>query len=173
MNPTAKAPKDFNHPWDQFWLNPEKNRPQILQIAREAQKHLLKIEFDTVVGVQRKGVPLARIFSELMGKQFLEILKIEFDGEKSHALPPSSNVSGKKLLIVDDVYDKGTSAKVVASLLVNAGAVIAGFVFVQGSGTATQALAMYSSNVIILSHGCGCPSVEALANSIRALRQPS
>jgi uncharacterized protein len=79
---------------------------------------------DVIVGVSRGGWPPARIISDLLENSRLANMKVEFYkdiGVRSKkpriTQRVTSEVTGKRVLVVDDVSDTGHSLKVVANHL--------------------------------------------------------
>lgn len=84
---------------------------------------------DVIVGVSRGGWPPARIMSDLLENSHVANMKVEFYkdiGVRSKTpritQPVTSEVAGKRVLVVDDVSDSGRSLKVVANHLRRKGA---------------------------------------------------
>jgi uncharacterized protein len=84
---------------------------------------------DVIVGVSRGGWPPARVMSDLLENTNIANMKVEFYkdiGVRSKkpriTQPVTSEVRGKKVLVVDDVADSGHSLKVVANHLRRKGA---------------------------------------------------
>jgi uncharacterized protein len=84
---------------------------------------------DVIVGVSRGGWPPARIMSDLLENSNIANMKVEFYkdiGVRSErpriTQPVTSQVTGKRVLVVDDVADTGRSLKVVADHLRSKGA---------------------------------------------------
>ncbi len=79
---------------------------------------------DVIVGVSRGGWPPARIMSDLLENSHVANMKVEFYkdiGLRSKkpviTQPVTAEVTGKRVLVVDDVADSGHSLKVVANHL--------------------------------------------------------
>lgn len=79
---------------------------------------------DVIVGVSRGGWPPARVMSDLLENSHVANMKVEFykDIEVTSkkpivTQPVTSDVTGKRVLVVDDVADTGHSLKVVANHL--------------------------------------------------------
>jgi hypoxanthine phosphoribosyltransferase len=79
---------------------------------------------DVIVGVSRGGWPPARIMSDLLENSHVANMKVEFYkdiGVRSKkpivTQPVTAEVTGKRVLVVDDVADTGHSLKVVANHL--------------------------------------------------------
>ncbi len=79
---------------------------------------------DVIVGVSRGGWPPARIMSDLLENSKVANMKVEFYkgiGIRSKkpviTQPVTAEVTGKRVLVVDDVSDTGHSLKVVVSHL--------------------------------------------------------
>jgi uncharacterized protein len=94
----------------------------LLLLARRIKKSGYKP--DVIVGVSRGGWPPARIMSDLLENPHVANMKVEFYkdiGARSKkpriTQPVTSDVTGKRVLVVDDVSDTGHSLKVVASHL--------------------------------------------------------
>ncbi len=84
---------------------------------------------EVIVGVSRGGWPPARVMSDLLQNQNLANLKVVFYkdiGVRNRrpviTQPVTSEVSGKRVLVVDDVADSGFSLKVVSNHLKRRGA---------------------------------------------------
>jgi uncharacterized protein len=83
-----------------------------------------KSSFDCIVGVSRGGLALTRIMSDLLDIQDVMITRCEYYsdiGEKKKrpliTQKIQSNVSGKNILVVDDVADTGESLLVIRKYL--------------------------------------------------------
>ncbi len=81
-------------------------------------------EPDVIVGVSRGGWPPARIMSDLLENSQIANVKVEFykdigvrTKKPRITQPVTTEVTGKKVLVVDDVADTGHSLKVVANHL--------------------------------------------------------
>lgn len=79
---------------------------------------------DVIVGVSRGGWPPARIMSDLLENSHIANMKVEFYkdiGVRSKkpriTQPVTSEVTGRRVLVVDDVADSGHSLRVVANHL--------------------------------------------------------
>lgn len=79
---------------------------------------------EVIVGVSRGGWPPARVMSDLLQNSNIANMKVEFYkdiGVRSKkpriTQPVTSQVTGKRVLVVDDVADTGHSLKVVANHL--------------------------------------------------------
>ncbi len=84
---------------------------------------------EVIVGVSRGGWPPARIMSDLLENSNIANMKVEFYkdiGVRSKkpriTQPVTADVTGKTVLVVDDVADSGHSLKVVANHLRGKGA---------------------------------------------------
>jgi hypoxanthine phosphoribosyltransferase len=73
---------------------------------------------DLVVGISRGGFPVARILCDELGIRKLASLQIEYYSSPGKTrkepvllYPLNADVKGKKVLIVDDVADRGESLK--------------------------------------------------------------
>ena len=99
----------------------------LLLLAQEIKKGSFKP--DIIVGVSRGGWPPARVLSDLLDNPNLANVKVEFylgvaetKGEPTLTQPVSVNVTGKKVLIVDEVADTGKSLKLIKEHLAKEGA---------------------------------------------------
>lgn len=79
---------------------------------------------DVIVGVSRGGWPPARVMSDLLENSHVANMKVEFykdievrSKKPIVTQPVTSDVTGKRVLVVDDVSDTGHSLKVVADHL--------------------------------------------------------
>jgi len=82
-----------------------------------------------IVGVSRGGWPPARVMSDLLENPNLANMKVEFyknigvtAKRPKITQPVTSEVSGKRVLVVDDVADSGHSLRVASKHLVRKGA---------------------------------------------------
>ena len=113
--------KDFEVPtWEQIY-------DSLLNLADRVRKAGFKP--DVIVGVSRGGWPPARIMSDLLENPELANVKAEFylgvaktKGEPAITQPISASVTGKKVLVVDEVADTGKSLRLVRSHLKERGA---------------------------------------------------
>ncbi len=89
-----------------------------------------KKSYDAFVGISRGGLVPLRILSDELEQENLFVIRVVFyeDIKKTAAEPIikddylKSNVSGLRLLVIDDVADSGKSLKKVLEYLKNAGA---------------------------------------------------
>lgn len=111
---------EFEAPtWNQiYWM--------LLQLARKIRKSTFSAE--VIVGVSRGGWPPARVLSDLLDNPNLANIKVEFyvgvaetRETPSITQPVSMDVSGKKVLVVDEVADTGKSLQVIKHHLINSG----------------------------------------------------
>jgi uncharacterized protein len=79
---------------------------------------------DVIVGVSRGGWPPARIMSDLLENSHIANMKVEFykdiglrSSKPRITQPVTAEVTGKRVLVVDDVADSGHSLRVVANHL--------------------------------------------------------
>jgi hypoxanthine phosphoribosyltransferase len=100
----------------------------LLNLAEKIRKD--KFKPDLIVGVSRGGWPPARVLSDLMDNPNLANVRAEFylgvaetKGEPVLTQPVSTSVTGKKVLIVDEVADTGKSLKLVKEHIIEDGAV--------------------------------------------------
>src|SRR5438046_1170240 len=94
----------------------------LLSLAKRIKSSGYKAE--VIVGISRGGWPPARIMSDLLENSNIANMKVEFYkdiGVRSRkpriTQPVTANVTGKRVLVVDDVADSGHSLKVVANHL--------------------------------------------------------
>ncbi|NIR87950.1 phosphoribosyltransferase [Candidatus Bathyarchaeota archaeon] len=106
--------------WEQIYES-------LLNLADRVRK--AKFKPDVIVGVSRGGWPPARIMSDLLENPELANVKAEFylgvaktKGEPVITQPVSTSVTGKKVLVVDEVADTGKSLRLVRSHLKGRGA---------------------------------------------------
>lgn len=99
----------------------------LLNLAEKIRKSGFKP--DVIVGVSRGGWPPARVLSDLLSNSNLANVRAEFylgvaetKGEPSLTQPVSIGVSGKKVLVVDEVADTGKSLKLVIKHIFERGA---------------------------------------------------
>ena len=99
----------------------------LLNLAEKIRKNGFKP--DIIVGVSRGGWPPARILSDLLGNPNLANVRAEFyvgvaetKGEPRLTQPVSVPVSGRKVLVVDEVADTGKSLKLVKEHMAEEGA---------------------------------------------------
>ena len=83
-----------------------------------------RFQFDCIIGVSRGGLALTRIISDLLDIQNVMITRCEYYtdiGEKKRkpliTQKIQGNISGKNVLVVDDVADTGESLLVIKSYL--------------------------------------------------------
>jgi hypoxanthine phosphoribosyltransferase len=98
----------------------------LLSLARK----IIKTEFvpDVIVGVSRGGWIPARVLCDLLGCPMLASVGVEFymgvgqrKGQPRLIQPLSVTVSGKKVLVVDEVADTGKSLKLVKEHVIKEG----------------------------------------------------
>jgi hypoxanthine phosphoribosyltransferase len=99
----------------------------LLNLAEKIRKNGFKP--DVIVGVSRGGWPPARVLSDLLENPNLANVKAEFylgvaetKGEPVLTQPVSTTVSGKRVLIVDEIADTGESLRLVKVHLIERGA---------------------------------------------------
>ncbi|MEM3730670.1 MAG: phosphoribosyltransferase [Candidatus Bathyarchaeia archaeon] len=104
---------------------------QIYEMLLNLSEKIKKDGFkpDIIVGVSRGGWPPARVISDLMGNPNLANVRAEFylgvaetKDEPVLTQPVSMDVSGKKVLLVDEIADTGKSLKLVKNHIVEKGA---------------------------------------------------
>jgi len=100
----------------------------LLNLAEKIRKNGFKP--DVIVGVSRGGWPPARVLSDLLDNPNLANVKAEFylgvaetKEEPVLTQPVSTTVSGKRVLVVDEIADTGESLKLVKAHLIERGAV--------------------------------------------------
>src|SRR6266568_991247 len=115
QNPNFEAPS-----WDDIYS-------MMLRLARRVRES--RFEPEVIVGVSRGGWPPARIMSDLLENQNLANMKVVFYkdiGVRNRApvitQPVTSEVTGKRVLVVDDVADSGLSLREVSKHLKRKGA---------------------------------------------------
>ncbi len=93
---------------------------KLAEKIRRAEKE----QFDGIVGISRGGLALTRIMSDLLDTQNVMITRCEYYtdiGEKRKkpiiTQKIQGNISGKKILVVDDVADSGESLVVIKDYL--------------------------------------------------------
>jgi uncharacterized protein len=94
----------------------------LLDLAEQIRKDEYKPE--VIVGVSRGGWPPARVMSDLLQNPNLANMKVEFykdigvrNKKPRITQPVTTDVVGKRVLVVDDVSDTGNSLRVVANHL--------------------------------------------------------
>jgi hypoxanthine phosphoribosyltransferase len=99
----------------------------LLNLAEKIRKNGFKP--DIIVGVSRGGWPPARVLSDLLNNPNLANVRAEFysgvaetKGEPTLTQPVSTAVTGKRVLVVDEVADTGKSLKLVEEHLIERGA---------------------------------------------------
>lgn len=113
---------EFEAPmWNQIYK-------MLLNLAEKIRKNGFKP--DVIVGVSRGGWPPARVLSDLLDNPNLANVKAEFylgvaetKEEPVLTQPVSTTVSGKRVLVVDEIADTGESLKLVKAHLIERGAV--------------------------------------------------
>jgi hypothetical protein len=87
---------------------------QCRDIAKELKKR--KVPFDIIVGIARGGWVPARILSDLLGNDEMYTVRVKFyksvgeTAERPLILHPTQfDITGKKILLVDDISDTGKS----------------------------------------------------------------
>src|SRR5713226_7823815 len=114
-NPKFEAPS-----WDEIYS-------MMLRLARRIRES--RFDPEVIVGVSRGGWPPARIMSDLLENQNLANMKVVFykdigvrNSEPTITQPVTSDVTGKRVLVVDDVADTGLSLRTVSRHLREKGA---------------------------------------------------
>ena len=96
--------------WDQFY-----------KLAKEAGEKIKASGYtpDIIVGLARGGWCLARVLCDLLGVKDLVSLKVEHwgitatpDGKAKLKYPFNIDLSGKRVLVVDDITDTGESMRI-------------------------------------------------------------
>jgi hypoxanthine phosphoribosyltransferase len=104
---------------------------QIYQMLLNQAEKIRKTGFkpDIIVGVSRGGWPPARVLSDLLENPNLANVRAEFylgvaetKGEPTLTQCVSAAVTGKKVLVVDEVADTGKSLKLVKQHIIEGGA---------------------------------------------------
>ena len=96
----------------------------------QAQKILIQNYLpDTVIGITRGGIIPARILADLLETSEFATIQIKFyvdinqtKAEPTLKQPLTTNVAGKKVLLVDDIADSGESLKLAKTHLQEQGA---------------------------------------------------
>ena len=106
--------------WNQIYV-------MLLNVADKIRNSSFKP--DIIIGVSRGGWPPARVLSDLLSNPNLASVTTELyvgvaerKGEAALTQPVSTYVTGKKVLIVDEVIDTGKSLKLVREHLIERGA---------------------------------------------------
>src|SRR5207253_8381877 len=99
----------------------------LLDLAQQIKKDRYKPEI--IVGVSRGGWPPARVMSDLLENPNLADMQVEFyknigvtAKRPKITQPVTSEVVGKRVLVVDDVADSGHSLRVTVKHLARKGA---------------------------------------------------
>jgi hypoxanthine phosphoribosyltransferase len=99
----------------------------LLDLAEKIRKN--GFNPDIIVGVSRGGWPPARVLSDLLSNPNLANVRAEFylgvaetKGEPTLTQPVSMTITGKKVLVVDEVADTGKSLKLVKEHIIKQGA---------------------------------------------------
>jgi hypoxanthine phosphoribosyltransferase len=115
MEPEFEIPQ-----WNQIYT-------MLINLAEKIRKD--KFKPDVIVGVSRGGWPPARVLSDLLDNPNLANVRAEFylgvaetKSEPVLTQPVSVDVTGKKVLVVDEIADTGKSLKVVKEHLMAKGA---------------------------------------------------
>jgi len=116
----GKRPEKYEAPsWDLIYKLCVEVADQILHSGFEP---------DVIVAISRGGWIPGRILSDILGNQNLATLKVEYysDIYQMRAVPEitqslSSDVKGKKVLLVDDIADSGNTLKLVKEHLIKLG----------------------------------------------------
>jgi len=94
-----------------------------IKLAENVRKNE-RFQFDCIIGVSRGGLALTRIMSDLLDIQNVMITRCEYYtdiGEKKKkpviTQKIQGNISGKNVLVVDDVADTGESLLVIQNYL--------------------------------------------------------
>jgi hypoxanthine phosphoribosyltransferase len=104
---------------------------QIYEMLLEQSEKINKNGYhpDIIIGIARGGMVPANIIADLLGVRQVSIIQIEFyeDIAKPNMQPVISQflsvtVSGKKILMVDDISDSGQSLKMAKQYLIERGA---------------------------------------------------
>jgi|Deesub1362A_J573_1020465.scaffolds.fasta_scaffold00005_131 hypothetical protein len=94
----------------------------IVEDCKKIARHIKEknIDFDIIVGIARGGWVPARILSDLLDNDEIYTVRVKFyksigetDDKPLILHPTQFNVSGKKILLVDDIADTGRSLEVV------------------------------------------------------------
>jgi len=92
------------------------NWNQTEKIIEKLSEKISEYKPDILIGVSRGGLVPVRIFSDMLGNRNVAIIKVEFYEKisKTKATPEITQglqikISGKKVLVIDDVSDSGKS----------------------------------------------------------------
>lgn len=99
-------------------------------MCRTMAMHLADRTFDAILGIARGGlVPAALVAQELGMRRVLsasvESYQGDEPGETLHFLefPPDQAIVGRRILVIDDIWDSGRTAEFVRRRIVEAGGV--------------------------------------------------
>src|SRR5438128_10511179 len=99
----------------------------LLDLALQIRRDHFRPE--VIVGISRGGWPPARVMSDLLENPNLANMRVEFyknigvtAKRPKISQPVTSEVSGKRVLVVDDVSDSGHSLRVASKHLARKGA---------------------------------------------------
>ena len=104
---------------------------KITELCMDIANRVVESEFspDVLIGISRGGLVPVRLLSDYLGVKNVAIIRIEFyekvgetKAKPEITQPLSVDVSGKRVLIVDDVADSGNSLIVAISHLKEKGA---------------------------------------------------
>jgi hypothetical protein len=96
--------------WEQFY-----------ELSKKTGEKMIQVNYvpDTIIGLARGGWCFSRVLCDLLGVKDLLSLKVEHwgvtatpDGEAKIRYPLNVDLSGKKVLVVDDISDTGKSLRV-------------------------------------------------------------
>jgi len=116
------------------------------KVAEELAKKLIKNDFDYLVGPEVKVVPLVQILSKKLKKPRYVILRKNIMGYMTKPVinkskptlvlngPDAEILTGKKVVIVDDVVSTGRTIRVVQEMMKTIGAEVVGAVAVIKQG---------------------------------------
>ena len=102
---------------------------EVSEICESLAVHLQKYDFDAVLGIARGGlVPTAIIANQLGLHEVLNASIASYDGDsrqselKFLSFPPDTVLAGRRILLVDDIWDSGRTARFTQMRLKAAGA---------------------------------------------------
>lgn len=98
--------------------------PEFRQVVDEAIKKVEKVDFDFVMGVATGGVPLASFLACRMGIP-MGYVRVERKGYGTDKLV-EGEVTGRKVLVVDDVATTGGSLERASAEIVRSGGKVVG-----------------------------------------------
>ena len=100
----------------------------VADLCHELAERLADRQFDAILGIARGGlVPAALLAQELGLRRVLAAAVSSYEGDQRtehlHFLefPPDQAVVGRRILVVDDIWDSGRTAELVRRRILDAG----------------------------------------------------